>query len=109
MSRYIIKPVRDRDFYINWSSITGRTVGYGTRAELEAEDSEVFSAERFERADEKGTSSFIGEDSWYNSADYVVLGGSLFIQRDLMEEWVKTLDSNGKDTTESNNYLEQFN
>lgn len=50
MPTYIIKPSRDEDFYVWWSTIVDAPVAWGPR-----DDSEP--AERWERADERGTSA----------------------------------------------------
>lgn len=109
MSRYIIKPIRDRDFYVEWSSNVDGPLLWGSRAVLEHTDPDRFSSDRFERADETGTSSFIGEDGFEGSVDYVIVGGGTFVQRDLIESWINAFDEEGNDTPESNAFLEEFN
>lgn len=63
MPSYIVKPERDVDFYINWSTIVDAPLSWGTRAEVEASRVES-PADRFERADATGTSSFDGFFGW---------------------------------------------
>jgi hypothetical protein len=66
MPQYIVKPERDRDFYIYWSTVTDSPWQWGTRAVMEAEDDDgSFKPERFARADQTAASRLrlIGQDS----------------------------------------------
>ncbi|WP_068059263.1 hypothetical protein [Nocardia xishanensis] len=63
MGHTIIKPIRDEDFYVVYSSVVDAPIQCGTRAELEA-TYEHAAADRFARADEHGTSSMHGWDGW---------------------------------------------
>jgi hypothetical protein len=63
MGHTIIKPIRDEDFYVVYSSVVDAPIRCGTRAELEA-TYEHAAADRFARADEHGTSSKLGWDGW---------------------------------------------
>ncbi|MFC4128889.1 hypothetical protein [Nocardia rhizosphaerae] len=63
MGHTIIKPVRDEDFYVVYSSIVDAPIGCGTRAELLA-TYEHAAADRLDRADETGTSSKLGWYGW---------------------------------------------
>lgn len=63
MPSFIVKPNRDEDFYVLWSTVVDAPTAYGTRDELASllrdEAAARFAqetAERFERADEFGTS-----------------------------------------------------
>ncbi len=62
MPKYIIKPRRDRDFYVEWSTIVDSIVGYGTRSEFLEEG---YEPERLRAADIFGTSSkHLGDGGW---------------------------------------------
>lgn len=63
MGHTIIKPVRDEDFYVVYSSVVDAPIRFGTRAELEA-TYEHAAPDRFARADEHGTSSPHGWDGY---------------------------------------------
>jgi len=68
MGHTIIKPLRDDDFYVVYSSVVDAPIQFGTRAELEA-TYEFAAPVRFERADEHGTSSF---HRWHGWDDKVI-------------------------------------
>lgn len=55
MPTYIIKPSRDEDFYVWWSTVVDAPIGWGPRdyVPLGSEGR----PERFARADERGTSA----------------------------------------------------
>lgn len=58
MPGYIIKPVIDDDFYVEFSTVTDTIVSYGDR--------NTFPAERVRRADTEGTSAmYPGADAWH--------------------------------------------
>ncbi len=62
MPRHIIKPVRDRDFYIEWSSVVDCPVDWGTREEFREVGYGDFA---FSQADLLGTSSYhSGDGEW---------------------------------------------
>lgn len=63
MGHWIIKPVRDEDFYVVYSSVVDAPIQFGTRAQLEASYKHA-AADRFARADERGTSNLDGWDGW---------------------------------------------
>jgi hypothetical protein len=60
MPSYIVKTSPDEDFYVMWSEIVEAPTAWGTRAEIEATHwftpADV-AAERFDRADQYGTSA----------------------------------------------------
>lgn len=57
MPGFIVKPIADEDFYVRWSTIVDAPTAFGSREELAAElGPEHGSPDRFERADEFGTS-----------------------------------------------------
>lgn len=58
MPTYIIKPRRDEDFYIRYSTIVDSPTAWGTKSELTATlRYDEAKAERFDRADLNGTSA----------------------------------------------------
>lgn len=57
MPSFIVKPVRDEDFYVEWSTVVDAPTAWGSRVELSRLLGPRASApERFDRADEFGTS-----------------------------------------------------
>lgn len=57
MPSFIVKPVASDDFYVVWSTVVDAPTGCGSRKELARQlGPTVGSSERFERADEFGTS-----------------------------------------------------
>lgn len=78
MPSYIVKPERDKDFYVLWSTVTDSPHAWGTRQEL-SEDGDGFlghrtyAAERFERADEFGTSDLSIRQFGWEDAILVVM------------------------------------
>lgn len=67
MGHTIIKPTRDEDFYVVYSSVVDAPIRWGTRAELES-TYEHAAPDRFGRADEHGSSSREGWDGWDEQA-----------------------------------------
>ena len=62
MPSFIVKPVRDRDEYVVWSTVVDAPTAVGTRTELLPVLLEMYGYEagdpaRFDRADEHGTSA----------------------------------------------------
>lgn len=59
MPGYIVKASRDQDWYCMWSTITDCPTFWGSRADLEKQSwrREDVTPERFNRADENGTSA----------------------------------------------------
>ena len=55
MPTYIIKPSRDEDFYVWWSTVVDAPIGWGPRDYVPLDNEG--SPERFARADERGTSA----------------------------------------------------
>lgn len=57
MPSFIVKPVSTEDFYVVWSTVVDAPTGYGSRRELTALLAGIEgSPDRFDRADEFGTS-----------------------------------------------------
>lgn len=74
MPSYIIKPRKDEDFYVVWSTVVDTVTGWGTRKELEGDAwlgrrKGAADAERFDRADEKGSSTSGEIADWYTWDD----------------------------------------
>jgi hypothetical protein len=72
MGRTLIKPDRNDDFYVEWSSIVESPMAWGTREEMLAE-LDVDGEERLARADEYGTSALWGNPRAYGFDDDGVL------------------------------------
>lgn len=70
MPSYIVKGDPSREEYVYWSTVTDAPYAWGSRAELEAELEKInpgrnaAAPERFDRADETGTSSLDGFYCW---------------------------------------------
>lgn len=69
MPSFIVKPERDVDFYVVWSTVVDSVTYAGTRAELTAELGAGVSTDpaRFARADEHGSSAaggYVGYLGW---------------------------------------------
>jgi hypothetical protein len=85
MPHFILKPEPDKDLYVWWSTITEVPMAVGTRAELAVQMSrsgEDSSPERFDRADQRGTSSVDGLDGW---ADGATTGSVIVEQRGFVQ------------------------
>ena len=54
MGRLIIKPERERDLYVEWSTIVKQVVAWGTREHMHSID---VSPWRMDRADQRGSSA----------------------------------------------------
>jgi hypothetical protein len=105
MPSYIVKPSRDEDFYVVWSTVVDHHTFAGTRAEVKEELEYRFEHaedERFERADSTGTSA-CWED-WEDEQPYcwtskgmVVTNvdghpGFFWLKRQALKVWVTTGD-----------------
>lgn len=99
MPSYIVKIDRDTDRYVYWSTIVDAPLFYGNRAEMENylqtranhHSPELAGADRFERANETGTSSVDGFYDWDDT------GGFMFeqrgtVQRSDIPELVRLMD-----------------
>lgn len=64
MGQVIIKPEREKDFYIIWSDNVDAPVAFGTRAALTITPDGVRKKENFDRADETSCSSVRFPESW---------------------------------------------
>lgn len=57
MGRTIIKPERDEDLYVEWSSGVDAPISWGPKSFLQDHDPETFTDARFDRADEYSSSA----------------------------------------------------
>lgn len=75
MPRYIVKPKRDEDFYVEYSTIVDSIVGWGTREQFKNDPAlgrNVDERERrLARTDKYGTSCLVdfGDGRWYGWDD----------------------------------------
>lgn len=74
MPGHIVKPSRDRDFYVRWSTVVDDVTACGSRAELTeylAKFHGYIAADpaRFDRADESGSSAVEGSSAWFGWDD----------------------------------------
>lgn len=87
MPSYIIKPEREQDFYVMWSTIVEAPTGWGSRAELTEDqwwDTSEMSPERFARVDEFGTSCLETGREGYRSYGYEDPYSMIYMQRGLL-------------------------
>lgn len=61
MPTYIVKPERERDFYVLWSTVVDNVVGVGDAPALLAAGD---APERLARANQSGTSMLHGDYGW---------------------------------------------
>lgn len=86
MSFYLIKPDPNEDFYVELSTVVGSPIAYGDKAEFQEYDAETYTDDRFERADKRGTSSYIGLMAF--DVDTMWLGQSWELKRDQIKPYV---------------------
>lgn len=104
MPSFIVKPTRDRDFYVRWSTVVDDVTACGSRAELleyltkfkpygEADPA------RFDRADETGTSA-VPDVGWFGWDDDVFWLGQYeenrAVKRADLEAYAVALCSDGE-------------
>lgn len=70
MPSYVVKPVRDDDFYVIWSTIVDAPTAFGDRAEV-AEMRDV-TEDRLQRADANGTSAFDADIFGYADQEFLL-------------------------------------
>lgn len=92
MGTIVIKPERDVDFYVGWSSIVEAPVWWGDRAEVAeymADDARCGPSDeikkRFARADENGTSSYNRRDGGWDDHGFVYEQRGILPRKHLIE------------------------
>ena len=77
MPHFIVKPDRDRDEYVEWSTIVDAPVDVGTRSELGGRLGNAGGSDRFDRADASGSSArgdvqgwFGWDDEWFHLGNF---------------------------------------
>lgn len=95
MGVYIIKPDRDVDGYVAWSSVTDGPIAWGDQKFVADylrrwDGDEAAAPERFERADRTGTSMKDGEDDFSQRGFLVLNGGDShgWLPRERMWAWL---------------------
>lgn len=94
MPHYIVKPVKDEDFYVDWSTITDAPSMWGTREQMLRRR---VAADRLDRADATGTSSFDGLEG-YDQGDFWVANigpEPFFVSRANMRAFLASLRIEG--------------
>lgn len=88
MSYYLLKPKRDSDFYLDWSTFEDTAMSWGTRDEMLGMG---YSEERLARCDARGTSAFW---FWINPEDDFgeVWQNTGFLRYDNMEEFFTEIE-----------------
>jgi hypothetical protein len=92
MGTIVVKPDRDKDLYVGWSSIVDAPVWWGSRAEVLqylADDGRGWSGDapdiRLARADETGTSAYDKRDGGWDDEAFVYEQRGLLPRRRLAE------------------------
>lgn len=85
MPSFIVKPKRDEDFYVVYSTVVDAPTGWGARADFESAHMlhpQDFAYERFLRADEHGSSCLeFDRDGyrlgwyWWDEAEFTIMNG----------------------------------
>ncbi len=70
MPSFIVKPLREENYYVIWSTVVDAPTYWGTREELQATPWLEATNERFDRADARGTSMIDGslygwDEEWF--------------------------------------------
>lgn len=91
MGQVIIKPERDKDYYIIWSDNVDAPVAFGTRSALEEYPDGVRTAENFARADETSSSSRRFPETWAEDWSMVFQNTGL-IRRSRMMDLVRRIE-----------------
>lgn len=69
MPKFIVKPIKDRDEYVEWSTIVDSPVSCGNRADYSDEN-----PARLDRADATGSSALSGFFEWSHT-EFIYHGG----------------------------------
>ncbi len=117
MATFIVKAHPAQDFYVLWSTVVDAPIAWGPRAQVEAEASELNGAaaaapERFERADERGSSGVM-DPPWYGwqESSFIVRetfrgGGTYTLPREHLRAFCESLDDDGLATSASMQHVE---
>ena len=70
MPSYVVKPDKDKDEYVVWSTIVDSVTWFGSAEELMYDNPEV-TRERIDRADLQGTSAYYGKFCGYSELEFV--------------------------------------
>lgn len=90
MGRALIKPERERDFYIIWSDNVDAPVAFGTKKSIQDADPD-WKDDEFERADRTSTSSRRFPETWEEDFE-MVFQNTGSIRRSRMLELCRRLD-----------------
>lgn len=97
MPRFIIKPERDTDLYVEWSTIVDAPTRWGPAADF---STETLPADRKERCDAWGTSSWDQFFGWDQKTILVAnMGDQEFYElpRSYLKPWLEALGDNPED------------
>jgi hypothetical protein len=100
MGRFILKPERDVDFYVEWSTIVENATGMGTRAELAKLLNHYRPGdgadERFDRADRTGSSATWGDppSAPYGWDDEYLMAEQRLLPRAKLREYAEAVFRN---------------
>ena len=87
MGYYIMKPIRDEDFYVEWSTSSDTPIAFGTRQDFQEDSPEIYSDERLERTDLYGSSSYVSFGHW--GKDVFWIGRSWEIPRENLNPFLQ--------------------
>lgn len=108
MPRFIIKPERDVDFYVDWSTIVDAPCEWGPAAAF----TEPIPADRLARADETGTSCrdprFFGWDDKTLIVANMGDGDFYQIPRENLRAWLEALGETPDDQAAQQAALDQY-
>jgi hypothetical protein len=99
MGRFILKPDRDVDFYVEWSTIVENVTAMGTRTELAKLLHEYCpgdgAAERFDRADQTGSSATWGDSpsAPYGWDDEYLMAEQRLLPRAKLREYAEAVNA----------------
>lgn len=100
MPRLLVKPVKDEDFYVYYSTIVDMPVDWGTRADFEEDEEFVEEskqsggvADRIKRADKVGTSRRYGRLLAFPDHDPYNYGGYGWMERSELKKLTDLYES----------------
>ncbi len=103
MGHILLKPSKDEDFYIYWSTVVDMPMAWGTRADLQTDPdfwTELAAEDRWERTDASGTSERFGSSSW-DQDNHIRYGNYGYLRRSELKKLTDMFESLPEDAPES--------
>jgi hypothetical protein len=93
MGNYIVKPDLEEDFYVVWSSVADGPMYWGSRDILLLEMDQIDGPdpERFDRADVRGSSSYVG----WGKGDFICK--QMWLRRENLKKYCLRLEGVGEE------------